>query len=92
MSLFCVNKYLFMLFLLWQLKCCGANGPLDWAGSRYNKGDKQNVMLAITSQPQLYSVPPSCCSADPESDICKAAVKTGVAARISDLIYSEVIL
>lgn len=71
------------------LKCCGANGPSDWAGSRYNKGDKQSVNLAISSVLQLYNVPPSCCSADPESEICKTAIKTGVAAPISGVIYSE---
>lgn len=71
------------------LKCCGANGPLDWAGSRYNKGDKENINLAMTSLLKSYSVPTSCCSVDPESEICKTSVKNVMTARISDSVYSE---
>lgn len=71
------------------LKCCGANGPSDWAGSRYNKAEKVVIDLAISSALQLYEVPPSCCSVPEDVELCRTATKIGVAAPISGLIYSE---
>jgi hypothetical protein len=73
-----------------QLHCCGATGPRDWSGSKYNKAGRTALDLAVTAVAEVYSIPASCCRDGTSDEICKVAVKTGIGAQISNVIYSEV--
>jgi hypothetical protein len=72
------------------LQCCGVTGPRDWAGSKFNKAGRSSLDVSVTSVLQIYNIPTSCCREGTEEEICKAAVKTGIGAQISNVIYSEV--
>jgi hypothetical protein len=65
-------------------------GPQDWAGSTYSKAGKGVLDFSVTSLPQIYSIPTSCCRDGIEEIICKGAVKIGIGAQIANVIYSEV--
>ncbi|XP_069696296.1 CD9 antigen-like isoform X2 [Periplaneta americana] len=71
------------------LQCCGANGPKDWAGSRYNMRDRGAFDLAVTSLIQVYKIPPSCCRVGVNEEVCKAALNVGIGAQILNVIYSD---
>ncbi|KAJ9582598.1 hypothetical protein L9F63_023057 [Diploptera punctata] len=72
------------------LMCCGANGPRDWASSKYNKADRNMFDLAVTSTLQVYKVPESCCHPEVTKDVCKSARSvSGIAAAVSNIIHSE---
>ncbi|VVC33126.1 Tetraspanin/Peripherin,Tetraspanin,Tetraspanin, EC2 domain [Cinara cedri] len=69
-------------------KCCGASGPADWASSKYNNSQTENINLAISSPEQSYKIPASCCSSSDAKECSKA--QTAVAfGPISKLIYLE---
>ncbi|PSN32979.1 CD9 antigen [Blattella germanica] len=71
------------------LRCCGANGPRDWAASKYNKGGRGLVDLAVSSTLQIYNVPESCCNPN-YGDTCNSArAIAGIASKLSDVIYDE---
>ena len=73
------------------LMCCGANGPRDWASSKYNKADRNVLDLAVSSTLQVYKVPESCCNPHAPRDVCKTARSvSGISAALTDIIHSEV--
>ncbi|XP_026812035.1 CD82 antigen-like [Rhopalosiphum maidis] len=68
-------------------ECCGASGPSDWAGSKYNNPQTESLELAISSPEQSYKIPASCCKGDPKQ--CSDAQTAVASGPISELIYSE---
>lgn len=45
-----------------KLKCCGSQGPTDWAESRYNGAHEGNSLeIGVAGGIGMYAVPPSCC-------------------------------
>ncbi|XP_020288387.1 CD82 antigen isoform X2 [Pseudomyrmex gracilis] len=73
-----------------DLKCCGATGPADYAGSAYsNKDSSMPLLLTVSSDPNnLYKVPESCCK-DSNSIACKEGRSIKVAGIVGPAIYSE---
>jgi len=69
------------------LECCGASGPSDWAGSKYNNPQTTSLRLAISSAEQSYKIPASCCNGDAKQ--CSEAQTALASGPISKLIYSE---
>jgi len=65
-------------------------GPLDWAGSKYNKVGKGALDLSVTSALQIYRVPRSCCRYGIDENVCTVAMEIGLGAQITSVIYSEV--
>lgn len=72
-----------------QLKCCGANGPSDWANSKYNKKEDK-LDLTVTAPVQIYNIPPSCCKGDPDDILCANGRKAKKTVPVEPIIYSEV--
>lgn len=68
------------------MECCGASGPSDWAGSKYNNPQTESLGLAISSPEQSYKIPASCC----RGDKCSSAQTAVASGPISEFIYSEV--
>ena len=63
--------------------CCGAEGPTDWIG-------RKNVIIGVSSEPQVYDIPESCCRKGIEVDTCRAATRAQFGAQIdTKLIYDE---
>lgn len=77
-----------MSYLL-QFHCCGASGPADWAGSKYNNPQTENLNLAISFPEQSYKIPASCCSSVDAKE-CSEAQTAVASGPISKLIYPEV--
>lgn len=52
----------------YDLQCCGAMQPNDWAHSRLNSNDKHAIEVGISSKSDgFYTLPATCCtSKDPE--------------------------
>ncbi|XP_063704072.1 CD9 antigen [Culicoides brevitarsis] len=75
-----------------MLKCCGAEGPNDWAASRFNNVERSNALdLTISRLNPVYKVPKSCCSTDDEN-VCNNVRSLGIATSISSIptgIYSK---
>lgn len=70
-----------------NLKCCGANGPHDWAASKYNNVDRSNVLSVVVSNiNHLYRIPESCCK-DDDRALCETARKITVGGLINPAIY-----
>lgn len=75
--------------LYFQLHCCGAMQPSDWAHSRLNSNDKSAVEVGISKTIGFYTLPATCCkSKDP--DICDIHRKIKFAGHIFDGIHTEV--
>ncbi|UYV73835.1 hypothetical protein LAZ67_11001058 [Cordylochernes scorpioides] len=72
------------LVCLPQLKCCGATKPEDWANAPFN------ALNGIVGRVVLYNVPESCC-ANQQNDVCDAARKLRVAAKIPKSLFQEII-
>lgn len=70
------------------MECCGASGPSDWAGSKYNTPQTESLGLAISSPEQPYKIPTSCCYGDATQ--CSEAQTAVASGSISKFIYSEV--
>nr|CAD7443156.1 unnamed protein product [Timema bartmani]CAD7460419.1 unnamed protein product [Timema tahoe] len=71
------------------MQCCGANGPNDWSGSRYNNADKSGIDLTFKSLVQMYRIPASCCTVAESSVACVAGQEVGTGASISGIMYSQ---
>lgn len=72
-----------------DLKCCGINGPSDWARSKFNDVDeKPEIELGVTGLIQAYQVPESCCSV-PKGIACEAARALKGPGVLTGAIYSE---
>ncbi|XP_025412513.1 CD9 antigen-like [Sipha flava] len=67
------------------LECCGASGPSDWAGSKYNNPQTESLGLALSSPEQSYKIPASCC----RGDKCSSAQTAVASGPIPEFIYSE---
>uniref|UniRef100_A0A1B6LIB3 Tetraspanin n=1 Tax=Graphocephala atropunctata TaxID=36148 RepID=A0A1B6LIB3_9HEMI len=70
------------------LGCCGANGPADWATSKFNKADQQGLNLAVTSPLILHKLPASCCTLPEGSDECEN-LKTAIGMPVNKDIYPQ---
>jgi len=75
------------------LECCGANGPEDWAGSKYGKQDSSQIRLnfGVSNAENIFRIPKSCCK-DTDSTACSQGRQMKVAGVVSSAIYSEVML
>ncbi|XP_034234355.1 CD9 antigen [Thrips palmi] len=75
-----------------HLKCCGANGPRDWSSARFNQANKKSgsgMDLALSSSPQFYRLPLSCCNTPDSRQICDDASRIGLSAKIPVVMYKE---
>lgn len=72
-----------------QLECCGANGPSDWAGSKFNNAEKQGINLALSQPLTLFKLPHSCCSRPPGSEECKD-LKISIAGPVYNDVFPNV--
>ncbi|XP_011686679.1 PREDICTED: CD9 antigen [Wasmannia auropunctata] len=71
------------------LECCGANGPADWAGSKYASQDSSRFNFQVSNSNNiLFKIPKSCCK-DPTSAACNEGRQMKVAAVVSSAIYNE---
>ncbi|KYM81792.1 PREDICTED: CD9 antigen [Atta cephalotes] len=72
------------------LECCGANGPEDWAGSKYGKQDSSQIRLnfGVSNAENIFRIPKSCCK-DTDSTACNQGRQMKVAGVVSSAIYSE---
>lgn len=72
-----------------ELKCCGSDGPTDWAESRYNGAHENGVLdIGIRGATGTYKVPESCCK-DKESTACETSRQVAVGAQLIGAIYTE---
>lgn len=73
------------------LECCGANGPEDWAGSKYASQDssQSRFTLGVSNANNVFKIPKSCCK-DATSTDCNDGRKMKIAGIVSSAIYSEV--
>lgn len=73
-----------------QLHCCGAYGPRDWENSQYNK-KKDKVDLSISSPPQVFEIPASCCVGGEDNAACNDDGRRGLGTNyIPQTIYPDV--
>lgn len=71
-----------------HLECCGANGPNDWASSKYNNQEKKIINLEISSGNLIYNIPKSCCKKDVDEAMCHMYRNIPIASQInSDVIH-----
>ncbi|XP_011882401.1 PREDICTED: CD9 antigen [Vollenhovia emeryi] len=71
------------------LECCGANGPMDWAGSKYASQDSSQarVTFGVSSTNNVFKIPKSCCK-DASSAECNEGRQLKIAGVVSSAIYS----
>ncbi|EZA57085.1 CD82 antigen [Ooceraea biroi] len=72
------------------LECCGANGPADWAGSKYSRKDP-SLPLSITvssDSNNMFKVPETCCK-NMDSTECNEARNMRIAGIVNSEIYNE---
>ncbi|EFN76265.1 tetraspanin-1 [Harpegnathos saltator] len=74
----------------YELECCGATGPADWAGSKYaNKDPSLPFNLTVSSSvTNIYNVPESCCKMT-DSAICNDTRKMKIGGIVSTEIHNE---
>ncbi|XP_031625244.1 CD9 antigen-like [Contarinia nasturtii] len=74
-----------------HLECCGAEGPKDWQTSKYNNNTNKALNLDVSSPPETFIVPPTCCKANITDKVCKEArvINIGVSKIDSPSIYLE---
>lgn len=73
-----------------QLKCCGADGPLDWGSAKYNnKGDSNILDMTLSNLNILFEVPESCCKEGIDKNVCDVSRKMGLGASINPAINSN---
>jgi CD81 antigen len=69
-------------------ECCGAQGPSDWATSRYNNVDRPNVLdIGFSKMNPTYKVPESCCKDDIGREVCNISRSLGSSAALNPNIY-----
>lgn len=74
------------------LECCGANGPEDWAGSKYSQDSSQSrFTFGVSNSNNMFKIPKSCCK-DATSTACNEGRQMKIAGVVSSAIYSEVML
>lgn len=73
-----------------DLRCCGANGPTDWANSKYRHSNgTEGINLEIGSKDVLFSIPASCCSPELSVEMCEAARNSVVVSGYAPSIFKE---
>lgn len=74
------------------LECCGANGPADWAGSKYVRKDSSlPLSITVSNDPSnMFKVPESCCKNMDSVQVCNEARNMKIAGVVNSGIYSEV--
>lgn len=74
-----------------QLKCCGADGPADWATSRFNNVDRTNIVdIAVSSMNVFYNIPESCCKDELKENVCEMSRKLKFGGSLNQAIYQQV--
>lgn len=73
-----------------ELKCCGVDGPEDWAKSVINLGlGKSNIEIGVSGTRGVYKVPKSCCSTKDVSECDNARELTYSESNFPDAIYNK---
>lgn len=73
------------------MKCCGANGPYDWASAKYNNKGESNIFdLKLSNVKINFEIPPSCCKEEVDTTTCEVSRKLGIGAKINPALYTEV--
>ncbi|XP_005180417.2 CD82 antigen [Musca domestica] len=73
-----------------NLKCCGADGPADWATSRFNNVDRTNIVdIAISSMNVFYNIPESCCKDELKENVCEMSRKLKFGGTINPAIHQQ---
>ncbi|KAH8334968.1 hypothetical protein KR074_012375, partial [Drosophila pseudoananassae] len=71
-----------------NLKCCGADGPGDWATSRFNNVDRTNIVeIAVSSMNVFYNIPESCCKEDLKDNECEMSRRLKFGGPLNQAIY-----
>jgi len=71
-----------------NLKCCGADGPKDWATSRFNNVDRGNIVdIAISSMNVFYNIPESCCKDELKENVCEMSRKLNYGGPLNNSIH-----
>jgi len=80
------------LFIRFQLHCCGADGPGDWATSRFNNVDRTNIVeIAVSSMNVFYNIPESCCKDNLKDNECELSRRLKFGGPLNNAIYQQVI-
>ncbi|KAH8284060.1 hypothetical protein KR054_009114 [Drosophila jambulina] len=73
-----------------NLKCCGADGPGDWATSRFNNVDRTNIVeIAVSSMNVFYNIPESCCKDDLKDNECELSRRLKFGGPLNAAIYQQ---
>ncbi|KAI9579711.1 hypothetical protein GQX74_000499 [Glossina fuscipes] len=73
-----------------NLKCCGADGPSDWATSRFNNVDRTNIVdIAISSMNVFYNIPESCCKDELKENVCEMSRKLKFGGTFNPAIHQQ---
>ncbi|XP_055387659.1 CD81 antigen isoform X1 [Condylostylus longicornis] len=71
-----------------NLQCCGANGPNDWAASKYNNVDRSSILnIALSNANPFFSIPESCCNEKFTQNECDLARSVKAGNLINPTIY-----
>ncbi|KAG7173240.1 Tetraspanin-1-like [Homarus americanus] len=71
-----------------ELKCCGSEGPTDWADSRFNGANERSALeIGVAGALGSYNVPASCCVT--KGTTCDVARKMTIASAIPGTIHQE---
>ncbi|XP_046803955.1 tetraspanin-17-like [Lucilia cuprina] len=84
------KKFKYLFFFSFQLKCCGADGPGDWATSRFNNVDRTNIVdIAISSMNVFYNIPESCCKDELKENVCEMSRKLKFGGALNAAIHQQ---
>lgn len=72
-----------------ELKCCGVDGPEDWATSVINLGVGKNVEIGVSGRSGLYKVPKSCCLTKDSNECNNDREITFSASNFPDTIHNK---
>jgi len=71
-----------------ELKCCGSEGPQDWAESHYNGAEGSVREIGVLGSTATYKVPESCC-VNRDNLICEGARSLALAGTLSGTIHKN---
>ncbi|KAH8409792.1 hypothetical protein KR222_007364 [Zaprionus bogoriensis] len=73
-----------------NLQCCGADGPGDWATSRFNNVDRTNIVdIAVSSMNVFYNIPESCCKDNLKDNECDQNRRLKFGGPLNTSIYHQ---
>ena len=73
-----------------ELKCCGVDGPEDWASSVINLGvGMNNIKNGVSGTRGVYKVPKSCCLTQDANECNNARQLTYSESSFPDAIYNK---